>query len=1112
MKFRKWIFLAGLFTALAAGQWVQADTIVAEPARLTLQGQTERVASQGQLTIGLEAGAARLTFDPQGQAFQKVTAKIWTLEDRSDLLELPLNLKETGQFLADFKPANPVASRKYFLEMLAVSQDGTIYELKEYSFDWQLDATTSTTELATTHASTTSEATTTLEETTSSPVEVKESSAATAIQEAAKGSLTIQHQSPGSGKFDVIVSNVSNSSGIRAVKLPVWTEENGQDDLRWYTATKQANGTYKVTIDRKDHKNGSGIYHVHLYYEDASGKGIGVATARTSFAASGKISIQNLNPSAGTFDILIQQVSSPQAIKSVMVPVWTSEGGQDDIRWYAATRQADGSYKVSINKANHKNGSGDYHIHLYYEYQNAPTQGIATATASLFVAPTGTLKISNQNLSKGSFDVVISNVKSSKTIKSVKVPVWTEAGGQDDIQWYTATKQADGSYKVTVLTANHKQGRGPYQVHLYYEYATGEIQGIAATQTTLANQGSIKVINLDQQAGTFEVLVSNVGASSDLKAVKIPVWSEAGGQDDIQWYTATKQADGSYKIKVSRANHKNSLGLYHVHLYYEFTNGRMAGIGSTTATLSAKSSAQLSFTNVNRQKGTFDVLISNPVFTSEIQSVQVPVWTEAGGQDDIQWYSAQRQADGSYRLTVDSKNHKNGRGNYQVHLYFAYKNGQSEGITNSRFSLPDVEPSGKLTIANQNQNLGSFDVIISDIVAPKGLDQVQVPVWSEQNGQDDIAWYVAKAQADGTYKVTVQASNHKYSTGTYQVHLYLKQKDGSTTGLGQTQTAVSITEKGVKANVAIEQIDNTFGYFNVVVSNIFAPSGVTKVQIPVWSSVNGQNDIIWYEAYKQPNGNYQATVRLSNHRYETGTYNAHAYIESKGQLHGVGTASANVTYTKKSGHAFIDVSSHNGYLSVADYNALKVQGIYGVVVKLTEGTSYFNPYAPDQIKNAQAAGMKISVYHYSHFTSASTAQAEARYFADAAKRLGLSSNIVMVNDIEEYETRTNINENMKAWEAEMRRLGYHNLIHYTGASWIDINNLGYAGPIRTGDFGISNFWVAQYPYVNGMPVEQARLMAYHAAAAAWQFTSRALLLQGRPYFDMNIDYTGRFTQ
>ena len=387
-----------------------------------------------------------------------------------------------------------------------------------------------------------------------------------------------------------------------------------------------------------------------------------------------------------------------------------------------------------------------------------------------------------------------------------------------------------------------------------------------------------------------------------------------------------------------------------------------------------------------------------------------------------------------------------------------------------------------------------------------------MPVWSDMNGQDDIQWYTAIKQANGTYKVTVEARNHKYHSGTYHAHVYLKQKDGSLVGVAQAKTAVSVSQTGVSAKVSIQNVDNTYGYFNVIVSNIFAPAGVTKVRVPVWSSVNGQNDIIWYEAYRQPNGDYQVTIRLGNHRYETGTYNAHVYIDSGGQQYGVGTSTANVTFTKKTGQAFIDISSHNGYLSVADYNALKVQGIYGVVVKLTEGTSYFNPYAPDQIKNAQAAGLKVSVYHYSHFTSTSTAQEEARYFADAAKRLDLAKNIVMVNDIEEYKSRDNINANMKAWEAEMRRLGYNNLIHYTGASWIDVNNLGYSGPIKTGEFGLSNFWVAQYPYTNGMPVEQARRMAYYAAAAAWQFTSRALLLQNRPYFDLNIDYTGRFTQ
>ena len=1112
LKFKKWMYLAGLFSALAAGQWVQADTIVAEPSRLVLQGQAEKIESQGQLTVSLEADVARLTFATEGQQFQSVTAKVWSVENQSDIVELSLELDEKNQFVADFKPTQLVASQKYFVDIQAVDQAGAIYELRDYSFEWQVDSPSTTQASTTEWVESTTRNTTTSVETTTNEKQVQEPTTLTAVQEVAKGTLTIQHQNAGTGKFDIIISNVSNSSGVRAVKLPVWTEENGQDDLRWYTATRQANGTYKVTIDKKDHKNGTGIYNVHLYYEDTSGKLIGVATARTNFAATGKLSIQNLNPTAGTFDIIIQQVSSPHAIRSVVVPVWTNEGGQDDIRWYTATRQADGSYKVSINKKDHKNGSGEYHIHLYYEYQNAPTQGISTATTSLAIPTSGHLTIRNQDPSKGSFDVIVSNVKSSKAIKSVKVPVWTEQGGQDDIQWYTATQQADGTYKVTVLSSRHKNGVGTYQIHLYYEYSNGELQGVAATQTTLTNQGDIKVVNLNQETGSFDVIVSNVSSTTNLKSVKIPVWSEDGAQDDIQWYTATKQADGTYKVTVLKSNHKNSVGTYQIHLYYEFANGQLSGVTSTTATFNTKSTAQLSFTNINHQAGTFDVLISKLAFTSEIQSIKVPVWTEAGGQDDIQWYTATRQSDGNYRITVDSKNHKNGRGDYQIHLYFHYKNGKSEGITSSKFTLLDAQPAGKIAIQNYNQEVGSFDVVISDVVAPKGLEQIQVPVWSEQNGQDDIQWYTASRQADGTFKVTVEASNHKYSTGLYHIHLYLKQKDGSLIGVAQAKTNVAMNQTAVRAKVTIQDIDNTYGYFSVVVSNIFAPKGVTKVQIPVWSSVNGQNDIIWYEAYKQPNGNYHAMVRLGNHQYETGTYNAHVYLESNGQLHGVGATTANVTYTKKTGQAFVDVSSHNGYLSVADYNALKVQGVYGVVVKLTEGTSYFNPQAPDQIKNAQAAGLKVSVYHYSHFTSASSAQAEARYFADAARRLGLPQNIVMVNDIEEYKSRENINANMKAWEAEMRRLGYNNLIHYTGASWIDINNLGYAGPIRTREFGISNFWVAQYPYVNGMSVEQARRMAYHAAAAAWQFTSRAALLRNRPYFDLNIDYTGRFTQ
>ncbi len=62
----------------------------------------------------------------------------------------------------------------------------------------------------------------------------------------------------------MIVSGVSCPYGVREVKVPTWSSINGQDDIIWYTATKQANGTYKVTVKASDHKNSTGLYYVHL--------------------------------------------------------------------------------------------------------------------------------------------------------------------------------------------------------------------------------------------------------------------------------------------------------------------------------------------------------------------------------------------------------------------------------------------------------------------------------------------------------------------------------------------------------------------------------------------------------------------------------------------------------------------------------------------------------------------------------------------------------------------------------------------------------------------------------------------------------------------------------
>ena len=59
--------------------------------------------------------------------------------------------------------------------------------------------------------------------------------------------------------------------------------------------------------------------------------------------------------------------------------------------------------------------------------------------------------------------------------------------------------------------------------------------------------------------------------------------------------------------------------------------------------------------------------------------------------------------------------------------------------------------SGTISIVNNNPTLGSFDVVISNVKAPNGVETVSVPIWSEINGQDDIIWYTANRQNNGTY-------------------------------------------------------------------------------------------------------------------------------------------------------------------------------------------------------------------------------------------------------------------------------------------------------------------------------------------------------------------------
>ena len=629
---------------------------------------------------------------------------------------------------------------------------------------------------------------------------------ATLVKQPLTGKISIQNNNPKTGTFDVVVSEVSAPHGVQEVKLPTWSSERGQDDIVWYTATKQANGTYKLTVNAANHKGSTGEYNVHLYYVQGDGKlvGVGGTTTKVSVAKpEGKLTIANNDPKTGTFDVIVSEVSSPQGVREVLLPTWSNDQGQDDIIWHKAQRQSDGTYKFTVRSSDHKNSVGDYSVHLYYIQNDGKLVGVGGTTTKVTRAsvakPEGKLTIANNNPKTGTFDVIVSEVSNPQGVREVLLPTWSNEQGQDDIIWHKAQKQSDGTYKFTVRASEHKNSVGDYSVHLYYVQNDGKMVGVGGTTTKVSvakPEGKLTIANNNPKTGTFDVIVSEVSNPQGVREVLLPTWSNENGQDDIIWHKAQKQSDGTYKFTVRSSDHKNSVGDYSVHLYYIQNDGKLVGVGGTTTKVSvAKPEGKLTIANNDPKTGTFDVIVSEVSSPQGVREVLLPTWSNENGQDDIIWHKAQKQSDGTYKFTVRASEHKNSVGDYSVHLYYVQNDGKLVGVggTTTKVSIATGEkPQGKISIQNKNNETGEFDIVVSGVVAPEGVKTVYLPTWSSQNGQDDIQWYTAERQADGTYRKHVYARDHKNSQGEYNVHLYYLNNRNQLQGAGGEKTTISI--------------------------------------------------------------------------------------------------------------------------------------------------------------------------------------------------------------------------------------------------------------------------------------------------------------------------------
>ena len=383
------------------------------------------------------------------------------------------------------------------------------------------------------------------------------------------------------------------------------------------------------------------------------------------------------------------------------------------------------------------------------------------------------------------------------------------------------------------------------------------------------------------------------GQGRNYSNIMAAAWSQQDGQDDLVWYNATANGDGTYTIRVPMCKY-NVVGRYLVHVYNHGIHGQLLGgltfqnthVVGHTDTVASDSSTCVSAGQVKyvcrycgashtsstpAKRHTVSAVVDGECRTMTVtmdagnghahSNVRFAVWSSVNGQDDLTWYTAKKNASGQWTYTVPLVNH-NSTGTYFIHVYSGNK--LVAHTTAQVKSLPAPAPGVKpgLTAAVSADN-AAMELALTTTAK---YGKVRFAVWSSANGQDDLVWYDGRLTGS-TWSAGVKLLNHK-TLGGYFIHVYA---DGKLVAHTTANVYGMPPQQSAQAIVTDDS--------NWMKLRLYSATGYSSIRFAVWSSAGGQDDLVWYKG-ENIGGAWVAAADLTRHN-TTGTYFIHIYSGNK---------------------------------------------------------------------------------------------------------------------------------------------------------------------------------------------------------------------------------------
>ena len=339
-----------------------------------------------------------------------------------------------------------------------------------------------------------------------------------------------------------VTCTVTDDNAVDRVLMPTWSENNGQDDLIWYTANRTGN-TYTIEVDMMNHNYDTGKINTDIYAYDDEGEysKLELDTKIEENQAPVISDVKIINVTSDEYTVICKVTDDLEVVR-VQMPTWTVNNGQDDIVWHEAELK-NGVATFTVNRKDHNFEYGDYITHIY-AYDREGLKGFSICGTVNLKEPdinTSTkpiiknVKISNIN---DSGYTVTCTVLSNNKITEVLFPTWTYKNEQDDLIWGVGQK-LENEYTFRVNRSDHNYEFGTYVTHIYAYDEKGAVNNIELPFHNIINTTErIVWAYIDGQKYFFDNKGNIAGNMPSKKVIDVSSYN-----GNIDWNTVKQYGD-----------------------------------------------------------------------------------------------------------------------------------------------------------------------------------------------------------------------------------------------------------------------------------------------------------------------------------------------------------------------------------------------------------------------------------------------------------------------------------------------------------------------------------------------------------------------------------------